>query len=74
MNGTVRLLRRDVPRPILLLRMTDDRGEGKEQNQMATVQVRDIVNDVDAAIAFYCTHLGFHKDMHPAHSFATLAR
>ena len=26
---------------------------------MATVQVRYIVNDVDAAIAFYCQHLGF---------------
>jgi catechol 2,3-dioxygenase-like lactoylglutathione lyase family enzyme len=24
---------------------------------MATVSVRDIVNDVDAAIAFYCRHL-----------------
>ncbi|SRX94979.1 glyoxalase/bleomycin resistance protein/dioxygenase [Pseudonocardia dioxanivorans] [Mycobacterium shimoidei] len=30
---------------------------------MATVSVRYIVNDVDAAIAFYCTHLGFHEDM-----------
>ena len=26
---------------------------------MATVQVRYIVNDVDAAIAFYDQHLGF---------------
>ena len=25
---------------------------------MATVQVRYIVNDFDAAIAFYCQHLG----------------
>jgi catechol 2,3-dioxygenase-like lactoylglutathione lyase family enzyme len=33
---------------------------------MSTVQVRYIVNDVDAAIAFYTQHLGFHEDMHPA--------
>lgn len=41
---------------------------------MATVQVRYIVRDVDAAIAFYCGHLGFHEDMHPAPSFAMLSR
>jgi catechol 2,3-dioxygenase-like lactoylglutathione lyase family enzyme len=41
---------------------------------MATVQVRYIVNDVDAAIAFYCQHLGFHEDMHPAPTFAMLSR
>jgi catechol 2,3-dioxygenase-like lactoylglutathione lyase family enzyme len=41
---------------------------------MASVQVRYIVNDVDAAIAFYCQHLGFHEDMHPAPTFAMLSR
>jgi catechol 2,3-dioxygenase-like lactoylglutathione lyase family enzyme len=41
---------------------------------MATVQVRYIVRDVDAAIAFYCTHLGFREVMHPAPSFAMLSR
>jgi catechol 2,3-dioxygenase-like lactoylglutathione lyase family enzyme len=41
---------------------------------MATVQVRYIVNDVDAAIAFYCHHLGFHEDMHPNQFFAMLSR
>ena len=41
---------------------------------MATVSVRYIVTDVDAAIAFYCGHLGFHEDMHPAPSFAMLSR
>src|SRR6266446_3162107 len=41
---------------------------------MATVQVRYIVNDVDAAIAFYCQHLGFREEMHPAPSFAMLSR
>jgi catechol 2,3-dioxygenase-like lactoylglutathione lyase family enzyme len=43
-------------------------------SRMATVQVRYIVNDVDAAIGFYCQHLGFHEDMHPAPSFAMLSR
>jgi catechol 2,3-dioxygenase-like lactoylglutathione lyase family enzyme len=41
---------------------------------MATVQVRYIVNDVDAAIRFYCQHLGFHEEMHPAPAFAMLSR
>ena len=41
---------------------------------MATVSVRYIVNDVDASIAFYCTHLGFTEDMHPAPTFALLSR
>jgi catechol 2,3-dioxygenase-like lactoylglutathione lyase family enzyme len=40
----------------------------------AKVQVRYIVNDVDAAIAYYCGHLGFHEDMHPAPTFAMLSR
>ncbi len=41
---------------------------------MPSVQVRYIVNDVDAAIAFYTQHLGFHEDMHPAPAFAMLSR
>ena len=41
---------------------------------MATVQIRYIVNDVDAAIAFYCQHLGFKEVMHPAPAFAMLTR
>jgi catechol 2,3-dioxygenase-like lactoylglutathione lyase family enzyme len=41
---------------------------------MSTVQVRYIVNDVDAAIAFYCQRLGFREEMHPAPSFAMLSR
>jgi catechol 2,3-dioxygenase-like lactoylglutathione lyase family enzyme len=45
-----------------------------EEVLMATVSVRYIVNDVDAAIAFYCTHLGFAEDMHPAPTFAMLSR
>jgi catechol 2,3-dioxygenase-like lactoylglutathione lyase family enzyme len=41
---------------------------------MSTVQVRYIVHDVDAAIAFYTTQLGFKLEMHPAPPFAMLTR
>lgn len=41
---------------------------------MATVSVRYIVDDVDAAIAFYCRLLDFHEEMHPAPTFAMLTR
>jgi catechol 2,3-dioxygenase-like lactoylglutathione lyase family enzyme len=41
---------------------------------MATVQVRYIVHDVDVAIDFYTTHLGFRLEMHPAPPFAMLTR
>lgn len=41
---------------------------------MATVSVRYIVDDVDAAIAFYRQHLGFEEQMHPAPTFAMLTR
>ena len=41
---------------------------------MTTVQVRYIVRDVDAAIAFYTSHLGFQLVMHPAAAFAMLSR
>jgi catechol 2,3-dioxygenase-like lactoylglutathione lyase family enzyme len=38
------------------------------------VSVRYVVDDVDTAIAFYTTHLGFEVVMHPAPPFAMLAR
>jgi catechol 2,3-dioxygenase-like lactoylglutathione lyase family enzyme len=41
---------------------------------MATVSVRYIVDDVDAAIEFYCGSLGFQEVMHPAPTFAMLSR
>ena len=41
---------------------------------MATVSVRYIVDDVDAAIEFYCANLGFEEVMHPAPAFAMLSR
>ena len=41
---------------------------------MATVNVRYIVDDVDATIAFYGERLGFDVDLHPAPGFAILSR
>jgi catechol 2,3-dioxygenase-like lactoylglutathione lyase family enzyme len=41
---------------------------------MATVSVRYIVEDVEAAIDFYEGKLGFGVDMHPAPGFAILSR
>ncbi len=41
---------------------------------MATVTVRYIVDDVDAAIEFYTQRLGFRSEMHPAPTFAILSR
>ena len=41
---------------------------------MTAVSVRYIVDDVDAAIGFYCGHLGFRQQMHPAPTFAMLTR
>jgi catechol 2,3-dioxygenase-like lactoylglutathione lyase family enzyme len=41
---------------------------------MATVSVRYIVNDVDAAIGFYTKHLGFTEEAHPSPARAVLAR
>ena len=41
---------------------------------MATVSVRYIVSDVDAAIGFYTRHLGFSVQMHPNDMFAMLTR
>jgi catechol 2,3-dioxygenase-like lactoylglutathione lyase family enzyme len=41
---------------------------------VATVSVRYVVHDVDAAIDFYCSSLGFQLGMHPAPGFAMLSR
>jgi catechol 2,3-dioxygenase-like lactoylglutathione lyase family enzyme len=41
---------------------------------MASVRVRYIVNDVDAAINFYCKQLGFQEIMHPSPAFSMLER
>ena len=47
---------------------------GNEGDVMASVSVRYIVDDVEAAIAFYCGELDFHQVMHPAATFAMLDR
>ena len=41
---------------------------------MSKVSVRYIVNDVDEAIPFYTSMLGFKLEMHPAPGFASLSR
>ena len=41
---------------------------------MATVGIRYIVDDVDAAEEFYCNALGFREEMRPAPTFAMLSR
>jgi len=41
---------------------------------MTVVSVRYIVDNVDAAIAFYTKHLDFRVDLHPAPGFASLSR
>jgi catechol 2,3-dioxygenase-like lactoylglutathione lyase family enzyme len=41
---------------------------------MPKVSVRYIVDDINAAIDFYCRQLGFQEDMHPAPTFAMLSR
>jgi catechol 2,3-dioxygenase-like lactoylglutathione lyase family enzyme len=46
----------------------------EEAGTMASVSVRYIVDDVDAAIDFYTGQLDFGLVMHPAPTFAMLAR
>ena len=41
---------------------------------MTTVNVRYIVDDVEAAISFYTKYLDFRVEMHPAPGFAMLSR
>jgi catechol 2,3-dioxygenase-like lactoylglutathione lyase family enzyme len=41
---------------------------------MTPASVRYIVDDVDAAIGFYCDHFEFEVEMHPAPAFAMLSR
>jgi catechol 2,3-dioxygenase-like lactoylglutathione lyase family enzyme len=57
-----------------VLELPEHLGKRRELAPVATVSVRYIVDDVDAAIAFYCLHLGFIEEMHPAPMFAILSR
>jgi catechol 2,3-dioxygenase-like lactoylglutathione lyase family enzyme len=41
---------------------------------MATVSVRYITDDIDAAVAFYVERLGFNVEMHAPTGFAMLSR
>jgi tRNA-Thr(GGU) m(6)t(6)A37 methyltransferase TsaA len=45
-----------------------------EDSTVTAVSIRYIVGDVDAAIGFYCGHLGFNQEMHPGPAFAMLTR
>ena len=40
-------------------RKSEAKGDSAEKTQTNTVNVRYMVNDVDAAVAFYTTHFGF---------------
>jgi len=53
---------------------SNQQGGVAGSSSMPSVQVRYIVHDVDAAIAFYCGQLGFEEVMHPAPAFAMLSR
>jgi catechol 2,3-dioxygenase-like lactoylglutathione lyase family enzyme len=46
----------------------------RKRSTLMAATVRYIVTDVDAAIAFYVTALGFSLDMHPAPGFAALSK
>jgi catechol 2,3-dioxygenase-like lactoylglutathione lyase family enzyme len=39
-----------------------------------TVNIRYMVDDVDAAVTFYATHLGFEVNLHAAPAFADVVR
>jgi predicted enzyme related to lactoylglutathione lyase len=47
---------------------------GLEDATMARINVRYIVNDIDAAVAFYTEMLGFTVEMRPAPGFAALSK
>jgi catechol 2,3-dioxygenase-like lactoylglutathione lyase family enzyme len=61
---------------LMRTRTTIDRFEiiSWRRKIMSKVNVRYIVNDVDAAIPFYTDMLGFKLEMHPAPGFASLSR
>lgn len=61
-------------RPYELRPVIRDANQWDEGDGMASVSVRYIVDDVAAALAFYCDELDFHQVMHPASTFAMLDR
>lgn len=44
------------------------------QTDSNTVSVRYMIQDVDAAVAFYTSHLGFHVEINASPAFASVAR
>jgi catechol 2,3-dioxygenase-like lactoylglutathione lyase family enzyme len=54
--------------------MNSAQGGSAEKTQAATVNVRYMVNDVDAAVAFYTTHFGFTLISNAAPAFADVRR
>ena len=42
------------------------------QTNSNTVTVRYMIDDVDAAVAFYTTHLGFHLELNASPAFASV--
>jgi catechol 2,3-dioxygenase-like lactoylglutathione lyase family enzyme len=63
-----------APKPFESTTDTLSRACQKRRHLMATIQVRYIVHDVDAAVAFYTNQLGFKLEMRPAPPFAMLSR
>src|SRR5262245_44146357 len=53
---------------------SDHDYQKKGNTVMTVVSVRYIVDNVDAAIAFYTKHLDFAVELHPAPGFASLTR
>jgi catechol 2,3-dioxygenase-like lactoylglutathione lyase family enzyme len=49
-------------------------GNVRPNRPSGKVSVRYVVDDVDAAIRFYTSNLGFEVQMHPAPGFAALVR
>jgi catechol 2,3-dioxygenase-like lactoylglutathione lyase family enzyme len=63
------------PRPefaAALLRRIEEREEPSAAGQTATV--RYFVEDLDAAVSFYCEQLGFEQELRPSPAFAMLYR
>jgi catechol 2,3-dioxygenase-like lactoylglutathione lyase family enzyme len=54
--------------------MNSAQGGSAEKTQAATVNVRYMVNNVDAAVAFYTTHFGFTLISNAAPAFADVRR
>lgn len=50
------------------------RGQSKERTNMDTVRVRYMVNDLDPAVKFYTTYLGFQVEQEARPNFALLNR